>query len=108
MATRTVKMIPPVGFEPPPRTSLVARSKRLKSHAQGESVRSCVPRKPTADFLLLGPPSELLAFWPNRRGSTLVLESSGRRQPAGCVAGGRNGAAVTNQSRQPRRQSRVW
>jgi hypothetical protein len=24
------------------------------------------------------------------------------------VAGGRNGAAVTNQSRQPRRQSRVW
>jgi hypothetical protein len=35
---------------------------------------SFVPRKPTADLLLPRPRAELLAFWPNRRGSILVLE----------------------------------
>jgi hypothetical protein len=38
MATGTLKMIPQSDANRRPRTLLVARSKRLKGHAQGESV----------------------------------------------------------------------
>jgi hypothetical protein len=50
-------------------TGTIRRATRKESPSS-----SFVPRKPTADLLLPRPRRNLLAFWPNHRGSTLLLE----------------------------------
>jgi hypothetical protein len=74
MATGTVKMDPPVGFEPT--TSHIASGavQQVEGPRAGRvrPVASCQGTQ-RRTFSFLGR-AELLAFWPKRRGSTLVLE----------------------------------
>lgn len=74
MATETVKMTPrSVRTDDPHIASGAVQEVEGPTRRESPS-SSFVPRKPTADLLLPRPRAELLAFWPKRRGSTLVLE----------------------------------